>query len=110
MLNPHPNSKTLFLSRLLPIGLLLGASAFAASSVPQNDGTTALHRAVREGDLAAVQVLIKGGADVNAANRYGVTPMSIAAIDGNPRIIGSLLTAGVDPNSASAGGETAVMT
>jgi len=121
MPHPRPNSKTLFLLRgVLPIGLLLGASAFAASSdsrpadaninAPQNDGTTALHRAVRNGDLAAVQALIKGGADVNAANRYGVTPISIAAIDGSPRIIAALITAGVDPNSASAGGETALMT
>jgi hypothetical protein len=106
--------KMLFLvRRVLPIGLILGAAAsFAAPAdsrladaamrgdkeavttllsdrsninAPQNDGTTALHWAVRKGDLATVQALIKAGADVKVANRYGVTPISIAAIDGNPR-------------------------
>ena len=90
---------------VLPSGLLLStAAAFAAPA------DSRLADAVRKGDLAAVQALIKGGADVKAANRYGVTPIGIAAIDGNPGIIASLLTAGVDPNSANSGGETALMT
>ncbi len=79
-------------------------------NTPQQDGTTALHWAVRNGDIATVDALIKAGADVNAANRYGMTPIGIATIDGVPEIISSLLNAGVDPNSANAGGETALMT
>src|SRR5438093_84404 len=40
---------------------------------PEADGTTALHWAVRRDDGAAVDALIRAGADVQAANRYGVT-------------------------------------
>jgi uncharacterized protein len=82
----------------------------AAINTPQADGTTALHWAVRRDDLAAADALIKAGADVRAANRYGVTPMSLAATNGSPAMIRRLLDAGADPNSATPGGETALMT
>jgi ankyrin repeat protein len=60
--------------------------------------------------VAAVAALIKAGADVKAANRYGVTPINLAATNGNAAIIRKLLDAGVDVNSANPGGETALMT
>src|SRR5689334_19389414 len=46
-------------------------------NVPQSDGMTALHWAVRHDDLAAAEVLIKAGADVKASTRYGVTPVAL---------------------------------
>ena len=45
---------------------------------PLADGTTALHWATRAGDLETVDLLIRGGANVNAGDRYGLTPLSIA--------------------------------
>ena len=39
------------------------------------DGMTALHWAVRGDDLDTVQLLIRAGANVKAANRYGITPL-----------------------------------
>ena len=42
------------------------------------DGTTALHWAVRNNDMTLVQRLIRGGANVKAANRFGVTPIALA--------------------------------
>src|SRR2546421_12804400 len=39
------------------------------------DGTTALMRAVLAADAAEMQRLIRGGADVKAANRYGATAL-----------------------------------
>jgi uncharacterized protein len=96
------------------IGLLSCISACSAMAagarVVDPDGTTALHWAVRHDDLAGAEALIKAGADVNAANRYGVTPIAIAAMNGSAAMIRKLLDAGVDPNSANAGGETALMT
>ena len=38
------------------------------------DGTTALHWAVQADDLEMTQLLVRAGANVNAANRFGVTP------------------------------------
>ena len=74
------------------------------------DGTTALHLAVRNDDAAAVDKLIRSGADVKAANRYGITPLYLAAVNGNADIIEKLLKAGADANAVSTEGETALMT
>src|SRR5688572_12396594 len=46
------------------------------------DGTTALHWAVHRDDLAAIDLLLGAGVAVNGANRYGVTPLSLAATNG----------------------------
>ena len=54
-----------------------GQAAGAVTAVAP-DGTTALHWAARGGDAVALDLLIKAGADVNAANRYGVTPLALA--------------------------------
>jgi ankyrin repeat protein len=121
----------------LTIALLLGTTAFAASTepkladaimqgdkeavktllgdrsrvnVPQSDGTTALDWAVRQNDLATADALIKAGADVKAVNRYGVTAINIAALNGNAAMIAKLLDAGADVNAANQGGETVLMT
>ena len=63
------------------------------------------------GDVQTVALLIRAGAKVNAANRFGVTPMSLAARgNGDARLVEALLAAGVDPNSTSPEGETILMT
>src|SRR5215218_929201 len=45
----------------------------------QPDGTTALHWAVRRDDVELTEVLIRAGARVDAATRYGVTPLHLAS-------------------------------
>ena len=47
----------------------------AAVNTAQPDGTTALHWAAYHDDLELVSRLLDAGADVRAANRYGVTPL-----------------------------------
>ena len=44
-------------------------------NAPQVDGATALHWAVYREDAELVDMLIRAGANVKAANREGVTPL-----------------------------------
>ncbi|HUE70955.1 MAG TPA: ankyrin repeat domain-containing protein [Pirellulaceae bacterium] len=82
----------------------------AAVNVPQPDGMTALHWAAYHDEVEIATLLVHGGADVRAANRYGVAPLSLACTNGNSAIVELLLEAGADPNTTLRGGETALMT
>src|SRR5438094_712976 len=62
------------------------------------DGTTALHWAANRDDLEAAGLLIRSGARVQARNRYGVTPLTLACTNGSAAMIDLLLKAGADPN------------
>jgi uncharacterized protein len=89
---------------VLALATLLNAAGIEA------DGTTALDRAVRDDDIAAVRSLLHSGANPKAANRYGVTPLFLAATNGNAAMIETLLKAGADANAALPGGQTVLMT
>jgi len=79
-------------------------------NMPQPDGSTALHWATHFDDVSMVQILIGAGANVKAANRFGVTPLSLACQNGNSAIARKLLQAGADPNAALSDlGETPLM-
>jgi ankyrin repeat protein len=76
-------------------------SVALAATVVASDGTTDLHRAISVNQSPEkIEALIKAGADVNAANRYGVTPLSLAAANGSDRVISLLLNAGANPRAA----------
>ena len=76
----------------------------------RGDGSTALSWAAYEDDEAAIDLLIRAGANVNAVTDFhDVTPLSLACANGNSRIVGKLLAAGADPNIAKRGGETPLM-
>ena len=77
---------------------------------PGTDGTTPLHEAAHVDDIQAMTRLIAAGADVKAANRYGVTPLWLACLNGSATAIELLLKAGADANAVLPGGETVLMT
>jgi ankyrin repeat protein len=79
-------------------------------NIAEPDGTTALHWAVRYDEAMLVERLIKAGANVSAANRYGVTPIVLACESGSAAVVEHLLKAGVNANATSALGETALHT
>jgi ankyrin repeat protein len=88
---------------------LLDTTSFDATAA-EPDGTTALHYAIERNDLDLARGLIAAGAEAGAMNRYGVSPLYIAALNGNAEIVALLLDNGVDPKLAIAEGETALMT
>ncbi|XVF31096.1 hypothetical protein REPUB_Repub16aG0116200 [Reevesia pubescens] len=61
------------------------------------DNITPLLSAVAAGSLACLDLLIQAGAKVNVI-AGGATPLHIAADNGSPELINSLLKAGADPN------------
>ena len=78
----------------------------------RGDGATALHWAVYLNDADTTALLIRAGANVDAPNNYGVTPLGLASKNGNAAIIEQLVRAGVDPNDplqAVNAGETPLM-
>ncbi|HLQ78597.1 MAG TPA: ankyrin repeat domain-containing protein [Terriglobia bacterium] len=79
-------------------------------NIPEIDGTTALHYAVRADDLNLVDKLIAAGAKVKVSNRYGVTPLYLASLNGSAPMLEKLLKAGADANEVGNEGETALMT
>jgi ankyrin repeat protein len=97
-----------FLACLLSASLL-STSLLSAAGVDA-DGTTPLHWAVRDGNQALAEQLLKSGADAQAANRYGITPLYLACQNGDPAMIEKLLTAGASANATVTEGETALMT
>jgi ankyrin repeat protein len=64
---------------------------------------------VRADDLKTVVALLSAGADVNAANRYGVTPLSLAATNASAPMVQELLKAGAGARAALPNGQTVLM-
>ena len=60
----------------------------------QPDGATALAWTAHWDDLETADLLIAAGASVNAANQYGVTPLSLACTNASASMVDKLLKAG----------------
>ncbi|WP_341763650.1 ankyrin repeat domain-containing protein [Candidatus Tisiphia endosymbiont of Beris chalybata] len=54
---------------------------------------TALHYATAKGNFAAVKLLLEKGADPTIPNKYGITPLDLAATGKNPNIVKLLMEA-----------------
>ncbi len=89
------------------IPALAGAVALAA---PEGDGTTALHWAAQNDDRQAAEAQLKAGTPADVANRYGMTPMSLACTNGSPAMVDLLLKSGAKTETLLPGGESPLMT
>ena len=69
----------------------------------------ALAAAIRDADAQAVGKLIEAGADVNARDAEGNTPLILASFYAGPRCVELLLEKGADPNAANRSGVTALI-
>lgn len=78
--------------------------------MPPPGGLTALHWAVQWDHAEIADLLIGSGAEVNAADAYDVTPLTLACINASTGMVQRLLNAGANPNVVQATGETTLMT
>ena len=82
--------------------ILCAVTAFVACATaadPKTEAREALWAAVRAGDVKAIAAALDKGAEVNAANEYGVTAIWIAASKGKTEVIELLLAKGADPTA-----------
>ena len=77
--------------------------------LPQADGATPLAWAVHWDALDMADMLVRAGANVNAANDLAVTPLMLASTNGSAPMVDMLLQAGADGAVARPTGETALM-
>jgi len=79
------------------------------SKLTKEEKNIMLINASREGYKKIVELLLKVGADVNAKNFYGSTPLIYASMNGNIDIVKMLIEVGVDVNAKNKFGNTALM-
>lgn len=97
------------------VEILLAAGADPRAGVRESpaglpDGTTPLHRAAVWGHDEATRIarrLFAAGADVDARDSKGTTPLAAGAA--SPAMVATLLELGADPNAADNEGTTALM-
>ena len=71
-------------------------------------GLTPLLFAARQGCLECARILLKAGAEINAADPNNISPTLMAAINGHYDVAVFLLDQGADPNVADETGRTAL--
>ena len=86
-------------------------ASLAHESLPANSEEImqALMRAALIGHTSAVRALLDGGADVNAIDRNGWTPLMEAVFAGHAETIRALLARGADVNTKDQAGWTPLM-
>lgn len=101
--------KNLLAFTILIISLLI-AGCGQRGAAPRNAQTEALFRATIEGNTDMVKSLVSSpGADVNATNERGSTPLLEAARYGHDDICRVLIAAGADLKAKDNDGKTALM-
>jgi uncharacterized protein len=95
---------------LIGLGLLSGVGVVLAlyrrqCQAAQRAGQVLL-QATEAGDVVQMKVLLAQGAEVNARNAHGWTPLHVAAAGGDPAVIALLLQHGADVHAQSHIGTT----
>jgi ankyrin repeat protein len=74
-------------------------AAQTAPSLVEIAAYEGLHRAAADGDAEAIRDLAAGGADLNARDNAGRTPVHVATFAGQPQALRALAEAGADMNA-----------
>ncbi len=93
------------------LGILLDKYPHLTRTHLDIDGTTLLHRAMLNGgDLTLATMLLSKGADVNATDSIGRTPLHTVCTDNTvslkPDVVALLATSGADMNALDHAGES----
>src|SRR3954468_18837430 len=93
------------------VALLASAAILMqAANLPPQTPADNLFQSIRTGDLAGVRSALAAGADVNAKDPEGSTPLMYAALyAANTECLRLLLDRGADTNAANAIGGTALI-
>ncbi|WP_153304532.1 ankyrin repeat domain-containing protein [Desulfosudis oleivorans] len=67
-------------------------------------GCTQLNNAAQRGDIDTVNTMIDRGADVNAADLWGITALQLAAQEGHVQMVQTLIEKGADVNKEDVNG------
>ena len=79
----------------------------AICNTAKNDGRTPLHlAALKDKNGTVIRRMINAGADVNAKDKYGWTPLSCASRNGHLDVVIALMGAGADLNAKTNDGST----
>ena len=90
-------------------GALAAVLLLAVSLNGADNQFPAFYTALRANDLAALDALLAKGADLNAADRHGVTPLMAAAAVGSVDAMQRLLDHGAKVDARNEFGSTALM-
>ena len=84
----------------VPISCVLKRQASAETAIElEGKPTKSLHRAAADGDIEQVKSLIASGADVNAKDKNGQTPLHLVCSRGNKEMAELLIAKGADINA-----------
>lgn len=81
------------------LGLGAGAFAQVVPTPSELAGYTGIFAAAARSEAARIAQLVSDGADVRARDRYGRTPLHVAAYAGKHDAMRALVKAGADPNA-----------
>lgn len=93
---------------LVPLVVLLAAMV-TVPATSQESSSEAFYAAIRANDLGRLDGMLTAGADINAKDERGITPLMYTAWVGSTDAMKLLLDRGADPNLINSTGSTALM-
>ena len=94
----------------VPLAKILISHGADLEAPSEDRGARAIHLAANFGDLEMLNLLLDGGADIEAKDQTGQTPLLIAAATNNLKVVKVLLDRGADKEARESGkGQTPLM-